>query len=71
MATVKDTTLDWRADPEEAQTVVGGETIGGATKLPVDDNNAQQVLKDIALSLRKIEYHLSLMTDADLDKGNL
>ena len=50
----------------------GGETISGvANATSVADLTAQQLAIETLLVLKKIEYHLSLMTDADLEHTNL
>jgi len=56
---------------ENAGVVVGGTTIGGADALLVSDMDVKQLAKETLLTLKKIEYHLSMMTDANLENCNL
>jgi len=50
----------------------GGETVSGVTNATsVADLTAQQIASETLIVLKKIEYHLSLMTDANLDNCNL
>ena len=51
--------------------VVGKETVNGQDTLLIADMTVQQLAIETLQTLKKIEYHLSLMTDADLTKGNL
>ena len=49
-------------------TVINGSTtVGGELNLLTADITAQQIAIETLLTLKKIEYHLSLMTDANLE----
>ena len=50
-----------------AAIVVGSTTVSGQSTLLIADMNAQQIAIETLLTLKKIEYHLSLMTDANLE----
>jgi len=47
--------------------IVGSTTVGGEDTLLIADATAQQLAIETLNTLRKIEYHLSLMTDANLE----
>ncbi len=64
-----DPTLGTTSD--NAGIVVGGETQSGSSVLQVADLSQQQLAIETLLTLKKIEYHLMLMTDADLEHTNL
>ena len=50
-----------------AAIVVGSTTVAGQDTLLIADMNAQQIAIETLLTLKKIEYHLSLMADANLE----
>ena len=62
---------NWQDDPDIAKAVKGSEDYGTGTALSVHDTQAVQMMQQMLMVLTKIEYHLSLMTDADLEKGSL
>ena len=47
--------------------VVGKETVGGQDTLLIADMTTQQIAIETLSALKKIEYHLSLITDANLE----
>jgi len=47
--------------------VKGSTEVGGESTLLIADLNTQQLAIETLLTLKKIEYHLSLMTDANLE----
>ena len=47
--------------------VVGKEEVGGENTLFIADMTSQQLAIETLNTLKKIEYHLSLMTDANLE----
>ena len=47
--------------------VQGSETVGGESTLLIADMSSQQLAIETLNTLKKIEYHLSLMTDANLE----
>ena len=50
-----------------ASIVKGSSTVGGESTLLIADMTAQQIAIETLSALKKIEYHLSLMTDANLE----
>jgi len=56
---------------DNESTVTGSSEYGGEAVLNVKEAANTALLQEILHSLNKIEYHLSLMTDADLEKGAL
>ena len=61
----------WQPDPDIAIASKGGQEQGGTKVVYVHDANVMQLMTEVLTELKKIEYHLSLMTDADLKKGDI
>jgi hypothetical protein len=64
-------TKSWQSDPDTAQAVKGGTERGSANAVFTHDPDAVVLMQQMVSLLTKIEYHLSVMTDADLEKGEL
>ena len=54
-----------------ATIIEGGTEVGGESVVLSADVTAQQLAIETLNVLKKIEYHLSLMTDANLENCNL
>jgi hypothetical protein len=64
-------TKSWQNDPDTAQATKGGTERGSGNATFVHDPDAVALMQQMVTLLTKIEYHLSLMTDTDLEKGEL
>ena len=62
---------NWQRDPAIAQTVEGDGEYGGNAVVSTQDRQVAQFMAQMLERLERIEYHLMLITNADLKKGNL
>ena len=54
-------------DASNAAIIEGSTTVGGEETLLIADMTLRELTLETLLTLKKIEYHLSLMTDANLE----
>ena len=58
----------WIQDPDIASAVKAGEDYGGGKVVFTHDAQTLAVMQDILAELKKIEFHLMTMTDANLEQ---